>query len=122
MEDKWGSYPYPGVAIAEVPQNAGSFGASSEQGFIMVKPHFLNVPGGNLPLFAHEAAHGWWGNTVGTSDPSSLLCSESLAQYGAVIAIEATEGREAATDFLRFSRAGYRRYSGPTTRGRSRRR
>jgi hypothetical protein len=107
MEDRWGPYPYPSYAIAEIPNHEGHFGASSEQGFIMVKPFFLQVPGGNLPLFAHEAAHGWWGNTVGTKGPGSLLCSESLAQYGAVIAAERVWSPAHATEFLRFSRPGY---------------
>lgn len=107
MAARFGPYPYPSYAIAEVPAAVGQFGASSEQGFIMVKPSFLAVKGGNLPLFAHESAHGWWGNTVGTDGPGGILCSESLAQYGAVVAIESLEGEEAATEFLRFSRAGY---------------
>ncbi|MEE9129004.1 MAG: M1 family aminopeptidase [Phycisphaerales bacterium] len=107
MVERWGPYPYPSYAIAEVPMDKGAFGASSEQGFIMVKTSFLQTPGGNLPLFAHEAAHGWWGNTVGTDGPGSLLCSESLAQYGAVIAAERVWGNKAATEFLRFSRPGY---------------
>jgi hypothetical protein len=107
MEDRWGPYPYPSYAIAEVPIHAGAFGASSEQGFIMVKPFFLQTREGNLPLFAHESAHGWWGNTVGSDGPGSLLCSESLAQYGAVIAAERLWGEEGAAELLRFSRPGY---------------
>jgi len=107
MEARWGPYPYPSFYIAEVPRNVGSFGACSDQGFILVKPNFLGVEGGNIPLFAHESAHGWWGNLVGSSGPGSMVCGESLAQYGAVIAIETIEGAEAATEFLRFSRSGY---------------
>ncbi len=107
MEERWGPYPYPSYAIAEVPSDRGAFGASSEQGFIMVKPRYLQLPTGNLPLFAHEASHGWWGNTVGTEGPGGLLCSESLAQYGAVIAAERLWGKGGATEFLRFSRPGY---------------
>jgi hypothetical protein len=107
MEARWGPYPFQSFSIAEVPEAFGTFGASSEQGFILVKPRFLAVEGGNLPLFAHEAAHAWWGNTVGTDGPGSILCSESLAQYGAVLAIETLEGPAAATEFLRFSRRGY---------------
>ena len=107
MEARFGPYPYSTYIIAEVPSNQGSFGASSEQGFILCKPRYFQVEGGNLPLFAHEAAHGWWGNLVGQRGPGSILCSESLAQYGAVLAIEGLESPEAATEFLRFSRAGY---------------
>jgi aminopeptidase N len=107
MERRFGPYPYPSYAIAEVPESVVTWAASSEQGFIMAKTSMIAVPGGNLPLFAHEAAHGWWGNAVTTSGPGSKLGSEALAQYGAVIAIEALEGRAAMREFLRFSRAGY---------------
>jgi hypothetical protein len=35
------------------------------------------------------------------------MVSEGLAQYGAVMSIEAIEGRDAMIEFLRFSREGY---------------
>jgi peptidase M1-like protein len=107
MERRFGPYPYPSYAIAEIPESVVTWAASSEQGFIMARTQMFAVPGGNLPLFAHEAAHGWWGNAVTTAGPGSKLGSESLAQYGAVVAIEALEGRKAMRDFLRFSRNGY---------------
>jgi hypothetical protein len=107
MEQRFGPYPYPSYAIAEVPESVVTWAASSEQGFIIAKTSMITVPGGNLPLFAHEAAHGWWGNAVTTIGSGSKLGSEALAQYGAVIAIEALEGPAAMREFLRFSRAGY---------------
>ena len=107
MERRFGPYPYPSYAIAEVPEDGVTWAASSEQGFIMAVSSMFDAPGGNLPLFAHEAAHGWWGNLVNTTGPGSKLGSESLAQYGAVVSIEALEGRAAAREFLRFSRTGY---------------
>jgi hypothetical protein len=107
MESRFGPYPYAGYAVAEVPESAVTWAASSEQGFIMARTSMFDAPGGNLPLFAHEAAHSWWGNTVGTTGPGSRMGTEALAQYGAVVAIEALEGRAAARDFLDFSRPGY---------------
>lgn len=107
MEERFGPYPYSTFAIAEVPNEASTWYASSEQGFIMAMSSAFDVRGGNVPLFAHEAAHAWWGNMVSSTGEGSLLCSESLAQYGAVLAIEALEGEAAATEFLRFSREGY---------------
>jgi len=106
MEERMGPYPYPSYAIAEVPKSAVKWYSSSEQGFIMARSDAFEY-GPNLPLFAHEMAHGWWGNLVNQEGPGSILCSESLAQYCAVLAIEAIEGREKATEFLRFSRKGY---------------
>jgi aminopeptidase N len=107
MEQRWGPYPYSTFSIAEIPDGVFSWYAASEQGFIVAASRAFDVEGGNVPLFAHEAAHSWWGNLVTTDGPGALLVSESLAQYGAVIAIEALEGAEAAADFLRFSRQGY---------------
>lgn len=107
LQERLGPYPFPGFAIAEVPVDVGDFGASSEQGFIMVKPNFLEGEKGNLALFAHEAAHAWWGNTVGTTAPAGIMCDEALAQYGSVIAIEKVEGAEGVRSFLEFSRPTY---------------
>jgi len=92
--------------VAEVPESA-SFAAGSEQGFIMVRSSILDDERGSLPLFAHEAAHGWWGNLVRSEGPGAKMLSEALAQYGAVLSIEALEGKGAMDEFLRFSRPGY---------------
>ncbi|HEX6107110.1 MAG TPA: hypothetical protein VFZ26_16090 [Gemmatimonadales bacterium] len=107
LETRFGPYPYRSYAVAEVPDSAVDWAASSEQGFIIAKSSIVGDTVGNLPLFAHEAAHGWWGNAVNTTGPGSKMGSEALAQYGAVIAIEALEGDSAVRHFLRFSRPGY---------------
>jgi hypothetical protein len=107
MERRFGPYPYDGYAVAELPESSVTWAASSEQGFIMARTSMFEAPGGNLPLFAHEAAHAWWGNLVSATGPGSRMGSEALAQYGAVLAIEALEGPAAARDFLDFSRPGY---------------
>lgn len=107
MERYFGRFPFPSYGVVEVPNGLFEWSAASQQGFLMAETQIFDAPDGNLPLFAHEAAHAWWGNKVGTVGPGSQLGSESLAQYGAVLAIEALEGAEAATEFLRFSRDGY---------------
>jgi hypothetical protein len=101
MERQFGPYPFGSYNVAEVPE--ASFAAASEQGFIMVRGDLLDSEKGNLPLFAHEAGHGWWGNLV----RGDRMLSEALAQYGAVLSIEALEGVDARNEFLRFSREGY---------------
>ena len=107
MERHFGPYPYPTYAIVEIPEKATTWAASSEQGFILVRTSILDSKEENLPLFAHEAAHGWWGNLVRGKDPGAKFCSESLAEYAAVTAIEGLEGPAAAADFLEYSREGY---------------
>ncbi len=106
MEQRFGEFPYSNYAIVEVPNNKVFWYAASQQGFIMAESGAFEF-GANLPLFAHEASHAWWGNLVNSTGPGGILCDESLAQYGAVVAIEEIEGYEAMTEFLRFSRRGY---------------
>lgn len=108
LERRYGPYPYPGYALAEIPDALVEWGGSAEQGFFMVPSRGLAGPV-NVPLFAHELAHGWWGNHVRAVMPGALIVGEALAQYSAVLAIEEMEGPEAATEFLRFSREGYNR-------------
>ena len=107
LETRFGPYPYPSYRVAELPLGVGDFLGSSEQGFIMVRPVAFDAPDGNLALFGHELAHGWWGNLIDSTGPGSMLLSEGLAQFSAVVAIGAIEGEAAAADFLRFSRPGY---------------
>ena len=107
LEKHYGPYPYESYAIVEVPEGLGQFGAASLQGMILARPHWFKFADGSLPLFSHEMAHGWWGNLVGTGGPGSILCSESLAQYSAALAIESLHGSEKATEFMRFSRDDY---------------
>ena len=107
LEASYGGLPYDGYAIAEVPDSLVSWGGSSEQGFSMLRSKLLSGKEVNLPLIGHEMAHSWWGNYVGSRQPGSYMVSEALAQYGATLALEAIEGPEAATEFLRFSRQGY---------------
>jgi aminopeptidase N len=107
METRFGPFPYRRFDVVEVPEDA-KFAASSEQGFILVRASVLDDARATLPLFAHEAAHGWWGNLVRSEDvPGGKMVSEALAQYGAVLSIESLEGAAARDEFLRFSRPGY---------------
>lgn len=107
LEQRFGPYPYPSWNVVEIPEDLVTFAAASEQGFIMVRSSVLANESGALPLFAHEAGHAWWGNRMRVQGPGGRMIGEALAQYGAVLAIEALEGREAALEFLRFSREGY---------------
>ena len=107
MEKRFGAFPYPHFGIAEMPRKRFEWYAAFQQALMFVDSHGLQVPGGNLPLFAHEAAHAWWGSVVGSHGPGGLLTTESLAQYSAVVAIEDIRGIDAATEFLNFSAPRY---------------
>ena len=107
LSERFGPYPYESFFVAEVPENLVTWYGSSEQGFINTKTGGFQYRSGYLPLFGHEMAHSWWGNWVQTRAPAGLMTGEALAQFGAVLAIEAIEGPAAATEFLRFSGAGY---------------
>jgi len=102
-----GPFPFAGYGVVEVPDDVASWGAASQQTFIMAKSGNFEHEHGNLPLWAHEMSHGWWGNTVGTKGPGHKMAGEALAQYGVLIALEALEGTGAMIEFLEYSRSGY---------------
>jgi aminopeptidase N len=109
LEQRFGPYPYPSYGIAEVPPKRFDWYAANQPGMIFADASSFQVPGGNLPLFAHEAAHAWWGHLVGGRGPGSIVTTESLAQYSAVVALESIRGIDAAVEFLNFSAPRYPR-------------
>ncbi len=108
QEARLGPFPFPSYAVVERPEllPAQTWYASSQQTFIIAASRAFDYDHGNLPLWGHEMSHGWWGNTVGPRGPGSKWCGESLAQLGALIAIESLEGRDALHEFLGYSRSG----------------
>ena len=110
LENAFGDYPYSTFALAEIPDGTTDyFGASSEQGFIVAESKNFKGDDG-MPLFAHEAGHSWWGNLFTCEGTGASLCSEALAQLGAILAIEALNGKEAMKDFLDVSVPNYSAY------------
>ena len=107
LEARFGPYPYETCSIVEICDDVAAWKGAAENGMILVGSSEIRSEGFNTALVAHEVAHQWWGNYVGSRNPAALMVDESLAQYGIVLAIEALEGEQAATDFLRFSREGY---------------
>lgn len=108
LESRFGPFPFEGpytvVEFPRLPQQ--SFGAVSEQTHIIVQPPNLEYSHENIQLLAHEVSHAWWGNAVGTGGPATIWVSEGLAEFGAVLAIEALDGREAMHAFLDLARTG----------------
>ena len=96
----YGSYPFDGYAVVEIPSDAvGSLGGSSEQGMNLFPVGGLPDGEFPLPLLSHEIGHSWWGNLV-LGDDAAVL-DEGLAQMTAVLSVEQVAGPKAMRRFLR---------------------
>jgi len=107
LEDNFGPYPFPQVALAEVPDNLVWWYGMGGPGFIMVRSSQLDPPSTFRPMLGHELSHIWWGQYVDPEIPSAQMIAEAMGQYGALAVVESFEGSQAAIDFLRFSREAY---------------
>jgi aminopeptidase N len=94
-EKQFGAFPYPRVAISQIPGNFGqgwpelvylptlSFLPEAERsamGFTKTEDDLLT-----RSALAHEIAHQWWGNLVGWKTYHDQWLSEGLASYAAVL-------------------------------------
>lgn len=94
----FGPYPYPRLAIAQIP---GRFGQGWPELVYLPTLSFLpktqrselgmSREGGDPlgpALIAHEIAHQWWGNLLGWQTYHDQWLSEGLADYAAVLFLE----------------------------------
>jgi hypothetical protein len=94
-QKQFGAFPYPRVAIAQIPGNFGqgwpelvylptlSFLPEAERsamGFIKTEDDLLT-----RSTLAHEIAHQWWGNLLGWKTYHDQWLSEGLASYAGVL-------------------------------------
>ena len=107
QEKAFGEYPFKAIGLAEVPNRIPGWYAASQQTFLMAKTSAFEHEHINLPLWSHELCHAWWGNSIKATGDGERIIGESLAQFGALLAIEEIEGRDAAIQFREFSRSGY---------------
>jgi ABC-type transport system involved in multi-copper enzyme maturation permease subunit len=105
----FGPYPHKDVRITEFPlyqQYARSFPGmipfSESLGFI----NDLRDPNGVDHVFyvtAHEVAHQWWGDQViAANSQGSMMVTESVAEYAALMTVEKEFGAEKTRHILRF--------------------
>jgi tetratricopeptide (TPR) repeat protein len=106
LKNIYGMYPFDSYSIVEIPSDVtGNLGGSSEQGMNFYPDGILADDSFNLPLFAHEIGHSWWGNYVLSAD--GAIIDEGLAQMTAVLCIEKFQGENAMHDFLKNGTPDY---------------
>ncbi len=100
LKNLYGMYPFDSYSIVEIPSDVvGNLGGSSEQGMNLFPAGILAEDSFNLPLFAHEIGHSWWGNWVLSAD--GAVIDEGLAQMTAVFCVEEILGQKSMRDFLK---------------------
>jgi ABC-2 type transport system permease protein len=115
---EFGPYQFGELRIVEFPRYANFARAHphtiaySEGGAFLTRVQEGDV---DRPFFvtAHEIAHQWWGGQIsGARVPGAAMVSETLAQYGAMMVMEKTYGREQVKKFYDFEMDGYLRARG----------
>ena len=110
LSRKFGKYPFPQFAIAEVPSeqaNSNGFSGASMNSFILADKESLDQPF-NLAYYGHEISHQWWGNLVTNgSKHGDYMLDEAMAQFGSLYAVGAIDGRVAAEEYRRTGYPGY---------------
>jgi ABC-2 type transport system permease protein len=103
----FGPYPHKEARILEFPRTGqfaeafpGAMPYSESLGFIadLRNPDDIDQV---FYIVAHEMAHQWWGNAVGTARmQGATFVVESLAQYSALMVMEKEYGRDMMRKFL----------------------
>jgi aminopeptidase N len=104
LETAFGPAPQRTLALVEV-KFGGKVAGTSEYGMIFAERSQIVGPL-DAPYWAHEFSHQWWGLSVRAASGTSgaVLLTEGMAQYGASLALEATQGRAAAAEYRRIDK------------------
>lgn len=112
-EKQFGAFPYPRLAIAQIPGNFGqgwpelvylptlTFLPRSERsamGFTQTEDDLLTQS-----IVAHEIAHQWWGNLLGWKTYHDAWLSEGVASYaGALYLAQVRDGERKFQEMLQI--------------------
>jgi len=92
-EQTYGAYTFgPMMAAVAVKWRPGALGGIEHHPLF----HIADAAMDTREFYAHEAAHGWYGNGVRIACWEDLVLSEGVAEYMMVRAVEAAEGTGAA--------------------------
>ena len=92
IEKSYGPYPYDYLVVVEAAEIDGlRILGSSEQGMMALGKVASAEDYFNFPILVHELAHMWFGNWVIGDE---ILTSETFAQLGYFLALEAVYGEE----------------------------
>jgi aminopeptidase N len=94
FEAIYGAFPFERLAVAEVPDFPGGYGAAS---LVLVGSIAFPENGAPVKFLAHEIAHQWWGNRVSLdlTEGSIPWLSEAFATYSDAVFTERTVGADA---------------------------
>jgi hypothetical protein len=114
LEVAFGPAPERPLSLVEVRFGKSVAGTSE---FGMIFALHAQITGPFDPAYwAHEFSHQWWGIAIRPTakTPGAVLLTEGMAQYGALLALEATQGRAAVAHYRwadkRDSILGYLRF------------
>lgn len=89
---RFGSLAYPSFSVVEMP--AGTVYAHEYPNLALFSEDIWNWTSGEHWI-AHEIAHAWWYSSVGTYKALMPWLDEGLAEYSALLYLEAESGSEA---------------------------
>ncbi len=106
-EPIFGTFPYERLAVVEVPDFPGGYGAPS---LVLIGSIAFTRPGVPAKFLAHEIAHQWWGDliSIDLTEDSIPWLTEAFATYADAIYTERTDGPDAFLTQIRAMGNFYR--------------
>jgi len=105
FEAVFGPYPYAGEKMGFAEAQLG--GGMEHQTMVTIGSAFINGGTHWETLYAHEAAHMWWGDCVSIATWADFWLSEGFASYGDALWQEGGYGVEALQNRMRTFRNQY---------------